>query len=89
MDDRTRKLVEASSRVILSTHLEPSDDIKKERQRASFDAQGLAQHLNGGPEAMQRKWVSRFYRSVMYLLCSSTRGLDGGENLVPMQGQAG
>ena len=72
VDDRTKQLVEASSRVILSTHLEPSDDIKKERQRASFDARGLAQHLNGGPEAMQRKWVSCVYSSVVYLLCSST-----------------
>ena len=54
-DERTKRLVASSTEQILQTHLEPTDDIKAERQRASFDALGLAKHLNGGDEALQRR----------------------------------
>ena len=54
VDDRTRALVEQSAKVVLATHVEPTADMAVERARASFDARGLAEHLNGGREKLQR-----------------------------------
>jgi acyl-CoA oxidase len=54
VDDRTKKLVEQSSAVILATHVEPKDDMAAERLRASFNSQELASFLHGGSDKLQR-----------------------------------
>eukprot|EP00884_Botryococcus_braunii_P015671 jgi/Botrbrau1/2788/Bobra.0125s0001.1 len=54
VDDRTRKLVEQSSAVILATHVEPKDDMIAERKRASFNSQELAAFINGGNDKLKR-----------------------------------
>lgn len=53
-DDRSKALVKQSSDVVLSTHIEPRDDMLEERRRASFNATSLAAYLNGGKEKLQR-----------------------------------
>jgi len=55
VDQRTKQLVSASSSVILSTHIEPADDIKRERKNTSFDVAELARHLNGGEEVLKTR----------------------------------
>ena len=57
VDDRIRQLVEASSQIVLSTHIEPTQDILQERKRVSIDIQGLAEYLNGGAEVLQKRYV--------------------------------
>jgi acyl-CoA oxidase len=47
--------VSASSDVILSTHIEPADDIKEERKKTSFNVNELARYLNGGEEALRTR----------------------------------
>lgn len=54
VDNRTRKLVEQSSAVILATHVEPKDDMIAERKRATFNSQELAEFLNGGSDKFKR-----------------------------------
>lgn len=54
VDERTRELAAASSRVVLSTHVEPSEDMKAERARSALDSRQLAEYLNGGKEKLQR-----------------------------------
>ncbi|KAK9824680.1 hypothetical protein WJX72_012328 [[Myrmecia] bisecta] len=54
-DERTRKLVAASSEVVLANHVEPTADMRAERARASFDSEELAAYLNGGRHKLQRK----------------------------------
>ena len=57
VDGRTKALVQQSSDVVLATHVEPKDDMITERSRASFDTKGLAEHLNGGREKLQRLYA--------------------------------
>jgi hypothetical protein len=58
VDEKTVNLVKQSSDVVLATHVEPKDDMRLERARASFDALGLADFLNGGKEKRQRLYDS-------------------------------
>lgn len=55
VDQRTKQLVSTSSSVILSTHIEPADDIKEERRKTSFDVNELAKYLNGGEEVLKTR----------------------------------
>ncbi len=59
VDDRTKALVQQSSDVVLATHVEPTQDMITERNRASFDTKGLAEYLNGGKEKLQRLYAPR------------------------------
>mmetsp|Transcript_25494 Transcript_25494/g.55452 ORF Transcript_25494/g.55452 Transcript_25494/m.55452 type:complete len:695 (+) Transcript_25494:125-2209(+) len=54
-DARTKQLQEASSRLVLASHVEPTDDIKAERQRATFDVKELSYALNGGKEILEKR----------------------------------
>ena len=54
VDERTRQLVAASSRVVLATHVEPTEDMRAERTRSALDSRQLAEYLNGGKEKLQR-----------------------------------
>ncbi len=54
VDDKTRALVQQSTKMVLATHVEPTEDMKVERARASFDVRGLAEYFNGGREKLQR-----------------------------------
>ena len=54
VDDRTKALVQQSSDVVLSTHVEPREDMLMERKRSSFDTKQLAEYFNGGKEKLQR-----------------------------------
>jgi hypothetical protein len=60
VDDRTKALVQQSSDVVLATHVEPKQDMITERNRASFDTKGLAEHLNGGREKLKRLYDQCF-----------------------------
>jgi hypothetical protein len=55
VDARTRALQEPSSRLIAQHHVEPSDDIKAERARATFDVSDLMSYLNDGADKVQRR----------------------------------
>lgn len=55
IDDRLRKLADASSEPILAVHVEPTDDMVSERARASFDSEELAVELNGGRALLEKK----------------------------------
>ena len=55
VDQRTKKLVETSSKVILATHLEPADDIAAERKKATIDVQSLSRYLYGGKAVLDRQ----------------------------------
>lgn len=54
VDDRTKALVQQSSDVVLSTHVEPREDMLMERKRCSFDTKQLAEYFNGGEEKFKR-----------------------------------
>ena len=58
VDDRLRKLADASSEPILSVHVEPTEDMDAERARASFDTEELAIELNGSRALLEKKYVS-------------------------------
>lgn len=49
-DPRVRALVAASSATVLATHVDPRDDMRAERARASFDPAPVALLLYGGDE---------------------------------------
>ena len=59
VDDRLRKLADASSEPILAVHVEPTEDMDAERARASFDTEELAIELNGSRALLEKKCVSR------------------------------
>ena len=54
-DARARELQEASTRLVLAGHLEPTSDIWLERSRATIDVNELSWALNGGREQLERK----------------------------------
>jgi hypothetical protein len=54
-DARARELVEPATKAVLKTHVEPKDDIARERARASFDTTILMEYLNGGKELIKKK----------------------------------
>ncbi|KAK9847424.1 hypothetical protein WJX84_002360 [Apatococcus fuscideae] len=55
VDERTRNLVKASSRLVLAEHVDPQDDMRAERARASFASENLAEYLNGGKAILERR----------------------------------
>ena len=55
VDDRLRKLADASSKPILAVHVEPTLDMDAERARASFDSEELAIELNGSRALLEKK----------------------------------
>ena len=55
VDDRLRKLADASSAPILAVHVEPTEDMIAERGRASFDSEELAIELNGSRALLEKK----------------------------------
>ncbi|KAL3130658.1 hypothetical protein ABBQ38_008049 [Trebouxia sp. C0009 RCD-2024] len=55
VDDRLRKLADASSEPILAVHVEPTEDMDAERARASFDSEELAIELNGSKALLEKK----------------------------------
>ena len=55
VDDRLRKLADASSEPILAVHVEPTGDMEAERGRASFDSEELAIELNGSRALLEKK----------------------------------
>ena len=55
IDDRLRKLADASSEPILAVHVEPTEDMDAERGRASFDSEELAIELNGSRALLEKK----------------------------------
>lgn len=54
-DARMRKLADESSKPILALHVEPTDDMRAERARASFDPEEIAIELNGGKAVLEKK----------------------------------
>ena len=59
-DAQLRELVDASSRAVLGdTHVEPPEDMRAERLRASIDSTALAVYMNGGAKKLERKCASR------------------------------
>lgn len=55
VEDRLRKLADASSEPILAVHVEPTTDMAAERGRASFDSEELAIELNGSRALLEKK----------------------------------
>ena len=55
INDRLRKLADASSVPILAVHVEPTEDMAAERNKASFDSEELAIELNGGRAMLEKK----------------------------------
>ena len=55
VDDRLRKLADASSEPILAVHVEPTLDMDAERARASFDSEEVAIELNGSRALLEKK----------------------------------
>lgn len=55
VDERLRKLADASSEPILAVHVEPTEDMNAERARASFDTEELAIELNGSKALLEKK----------------------------------
>ena len=58
VDDRTRKLQEQSTRLVLKFSEDPKDDIANERRKATFPVEELLYHLNGGKEKIERRYSS-------------------------------
>ena len=54
VEARVRHLVAESSAVVLATHVEPTEDMRAERGRASFRAGDVAEFLHGGADKLQR-----------------------------------
>lgn len=48
VDERTRALVEPSTRQVLAAHTEPTEDMRNERRRATFSVDELTAFMNGG-----------------------------------------
>ena len=49
-DSRVRSLVAATSATVLATHVDPRDDMRAERGRASFAPAPVSLLLHGGDE---------------------------------------
>ena len=61
VDERTRNLADASSKVVLRSHASPVEDIRAERESASFRSQELAEYLNEGPDKLKRRSLCSLY----------------------------
>lgn len=56
VDSRTAVLQEESTRAVLQSHVEPTEDISAERQRATFDVASLRYFMTGGKKKYEKKW---------------------------------
>jgi len=54
-DARTRELQAKSTAVIMQAHIEPKDDMRRERARATFNVQQLKETLAGGKEKLDKR----------------------------------
>eukprot|EP00955_Chlamydomonas_euryale_P087183 364275-Chlamydomonas_euryale.AAC.5 len=57
-DARTRALQAPSNALIAASHVDPKDDMAKERARATFDVAQLAEAINGGREVLEKRCVA-------------------------------
>ncbi len=55
VDDRTRKIQEASTALVLRHAEDPKADIAAERRKATFDVNDLLYFINGGKEKVERR----------------------------------
>lgn len=55
VDERARKLAASSAEVVLRPHVEPKDDMLRERARATFNSNELAAYVNGGQEILDKR----------------------------------
>jgi len=55
VDARTKQLADASSEPILAVNVHPTEDMREERSKSSFDSDEVAVYLNGGRDKLQRK----------------------------------
>jgi hypothetical protein len=67
VDARTRALQETSTQLITKHHIEPSTDIKAERNRATFNVTDLLNFLNDGADNVQRRQATRPCSQLMHL----------------------
>jgi len=59
-DSRTRALQSETDRVIFGLGLiDPKTDLANERAKCSFDVPSLTLLINGGHEALDRRYISR------------------------------
>lgn len=54
-DARTKQLQAKSTAVIMKSHVDPKDDLRRERARATFDVQQLKEGMNGGKEKLAKR----------------------------------
>ena len=57
VDARTKQLADASSKPILAVNVDPTEDMREERSKSSFDSDEVAVYLNDGRDKLQRKSV--------------------------------
>eukprot|EP00210_Caulerpa_lentillifera_P003885 g3712.t1 len=70
VDSRTTVLQEESSKTVLKSHIEPTEDIKSERQRATFNAEELKYFMCGGK--------GRYLKKLRF--CELVEKTDWGDN---------
>jgi hypothetical protein len=56
VDERTRRLQEQSTALVLKFSEDPKEDIANERRKATFPVEELLYHLNGGKEKIERRY---------------------------------
>lgn len=54
-DERGRRLAAQSSESVLRTYVDPRDDMRQERSRASFSSSELAEFVNGGRAVLDKR----------------------------------
>lgn len=54
-DARTRALQVESTRIVMKTHRETTQDIKEERRKATFPVEELMYYMTGGKEKYEKK----------------------------------
>ena len=52
---RLHELQAESSRIVLANHIEPKNDLLRERERGSFSSEQLSILMNGGVENLKKK----------------------------------
>lgn len=55
VDERTRRIVEDASRMVVAAATDPRQDAAAERAGASFDSRELAAFVNDGADKLQRR----------------------------------
>jgi len=51
----TARLQEQSTKIVLTSHIEPSADIETERRKVTFDVQSLKHFMTGGKHNYDKK----------------------------------